>query len=58
VTERPKTPGFLVDVKALSRVFRAKFRDAVKKELPFLFPSIPQQTWKKAGSSLSGVGNS
>jgi hypothetical protein len=42
---------FLVPVRALSVMFRAKFRDAVKKsdqaEGTALFSSVPRQTWKK-----------
>jgi hypothetical protein len=37
--------NFLVPVKALSLIFRAKFREALKKEKPLLFQSIPRQTW-------------
>lgn len=43
----PRTQGFLVPVKALSVLFRAKFRDALKKEDPSLFSSVPSQTWNR-----------
>jgi hypothetical protein len=36
---------FLMPVKALSLIFRAKFRDQLKKEKPLLFQGIPHQTW-------------
>lgn len=43
--------NFLVHVRPLSVLFRAKFRDAVKKldqaEGTALFSSVPPQTWKK-----------
>lgn len=46
-----RRPDFLVPVRALSVLFRAKFRDAVKKldevEGMALFSSVPRQTWKK-----------
>lgn len=38
---------FLFPVKALSVIFRAKFRDTLKKENPSLFNSIPRNTWKE-----------
>lgn len=38
--------NFLVPVKALSKIFRAKFRDALKKTE--LFKRVPPQTWKQA----------
>ena len=37
---------FLVPVKALSKIFRAKFRDALKKK-PALFAQVPPETWQK-----------
>jgi Putative transposase/Transposase zinc-binding domain len=37
---------FLVPVKALSTIFRAKFRDALKK-LPDLYAQVPPETWEK-----------
>jgi len=43
---RPAHGKFLVPVKALSKIFRAKFRDALKKK-PELFRHVPPQTWQK-----------
>lgn len=40
-----KYPKFLVPVKALSVIFRAKFRDALKKTE--LFKELPKKTWKQ-----------
>jgi hypothetical protein len=40
-------PKFLVPGAALSKVFRAKFRDALKTEAPKLFAQAPPETWKK-----------
>jgi len=37
---------FLVPVLALSKIFRAKFRDALKKK-PELFAQVPPETWQK-----------
>ena len=39
--------NFLLPVKALSIIFRAKFRDKLKKENPALFNSIPSKIWRK-----------
>ena len=39
--------NFLVPVKALSFIFRAKFRDALRKADEGLFKSIPAQSWKQ-----------
>ena len=36
---------YLVNVKALSKIFRAKFRDEIKKAA--LFDKVPPQVWKK-----------
>jgi len=36
---------FLLPVKALSRIFRAKFRDELKKTA--LFPAVPPRLWRK-----------
>jgi hypothetical protein len=44
----PRSAGFLVAVKALSVLFRAKFRDALEKEAPALFSSILTPTWSRA----------
>ncbi|NUM65585.1 transposase, partial [candidate division KSB1 bacterium] len=43
----PVRGKFLVPVKALSKIFRAKFRDALKKQKPELFRQVPPGTWKK-----------
>ncbi len=40
-----KHPRFLVPVKALGKIFRAKFRQALKKTP--LYPGVPPQTWKQ-----------
>jgi hypothetical protein len=37
--------GFLVPVHALSKVFRARFRDALREGFPVLFAALPRQTW-------------
>lgn len=42
---RSARPDFLVPVKALSRIFRAKFRDALKKTA--LFAQVQQRIWRK-----------
>lgn len=39
--------NFLLPVKALSVIFRAKFRDELKKENHALFNSIPSKIWRK-----------
>lgn len=44
-TWRPSRPDFLVPVKALSVLFRAKFRDALKK--PALFSLVDEHVWHK-----------
>jgi hypothetical protein len=40
-----KHPRFLAPVKALGKIFRAKFRDALKKTP--LYRQVPPQTWKQ-----------
>ena len=42
---RPARNTFLMPVQALSVIFRAKFRDALKKT--DLYPDIPKQVWQK-----------
>jgi len=42
---RASRPDFLVPVKALSRIFRAKFRDELKKTE--LFAQVPTRVWRK-----------
>ena len=39
--------SFLVPVKALSKIYRAKLRDNLKASDPKLFYSIPQKVWKR-----------
>jgi len=34
-------------VKALSRIFRAKFRDALRRRAPDVFAEIPAQVWEQ-----------
>jgi hypothetical protein len=41
----PSNPAFFVPVEALSPIFRAKFRDALKKTN--LFHSVPPEVWEK-----------
>ena len=43
---RPAQGKFLVPVVALSKIFRAKFRDALKKK-PDLFAQAPAEVWRK-----------
>jgi hypothetical protein len=40
-------PKFLVPGSALSTVFRAKFRDALKTQAPHIFAQVPPETWSK-----------
>jgi hypothetical protein len=40
-------PKFLVPGAALSKVFRAKFRDALRTQAPELFAQAPPETWQK-----------
>ena len=42
-----RNPAFLVHVRPLSILFRAKFRDALCKLDPDLFASVPRQVWRK-----------
>jgi hypothetical protein len=44
---KPAHPKFLVPGSALSTVFRAKFRDALKAEAPRIFAQAPPETWRK-----------
>jgi hypothetical protein len=41
----PAHPKFLVPGSALSKVFRARFRDALKAEAPELFAQVPPAAW-------------
>jgi hypothetical protein len=43
----PAQPTFLVPGSALRKLFRAKFRDALKAEAPELFAQVPPTTWTK-----------
>lgn len=43
----PAHPKFLVPGSALSEVFRAKFRDALRAEAPEIFTQAPPETWTK-----------
>ena len=42
---RESQPGFLVPVHALSKLFRARFRDALKKRFPEIFARLPTSLW-------------
>jgi hypothetical protein len=42
---RPAKKTYLMPKRALSKIFRAKFRDALKKTAPDLFDAIPAETW-------------
>lgn len=44
---RTAHPKFLVPVHALSKVFRARFRDALREALPEVFAAIPVTVWRK-----------
>lgn len=44
---KPSQHAFLVPVKALSKIYRAKLRDHLKASNPELYNSIPKQIWKK-----------
>jgi len=46
-TWHPSRKTFLLPVKALSKVFRAKFRDALRKCDPDNFAEIPAEVWEK-----------
>jgi hypothetical protein len=39
---------FLLPVRALSKIVRARFRDALEREKPAVFHSLPRKTWKRA----------
>ncbi len=43
----PAKKKFFLPVKALSKIFRAKMRDALKAEAEELFAHIPKQVWSK-----------
>jgi hypothetical protein len=44
---RPSRKNFLLPVKALSIIFRAKFRDALRKAAPDLFAAVPPEVWEQ-----------
>jgi len=60
---RPSRKNFLLPVKALSVIFRAKFRDALRKVAPELFASVAPEVWEQdwivhsqpVGDGLSAV---
>lgn len=43
----PCKNNFFLPVKALSKIFRAKFRDALKQKAPELFNQLPSHLWRK-----------
>jgi hypothetical protein len=43
----PARKNFLLPVKALSRIFRAKFRDALRKTAPDCFAEVPAEVWQQ-----------
>ena len=45
---RESAPKFLVPVHALSKVFRARFRDDLQDRFPHLFAALPHKTWSAA----------
>lgn len=46
-TIRFSDDDFLMHVKPLSIIFKAKFRDSLKKQAPEIFNMIPANTWKR-----------
>lgn len=40
--------GFLLPVRALSKIVGARFRDALQKEKPEVFRTVPRKSWKRA----------
>lgn len=40
--------GFLLPVRAMSKIVGARFRDALAKEKPDVFRTLPRKTWKRA----------
>lgn len=43
----PARQNFLMPKRALSKIFRAKFRDALQKAAPDLFNAVPSETWQE-----------
>jgi len=52
----PARKNFSMPVKALSRIFRAKFRDALRKHDPNTFAEIPAEVWEEACLSADRSG--
>ena len=48
----PKSEAFLVPVKALSSLIRGRFRDALSKRHPQVFPSIPASAWARGWNTF------
>ncbi len=46
-TWRKAGAGFLVPVRGLSALFRARFRDALRQRLPEVFATIPPSVWRR-----------
>ncbi len=46
-TWRPADSKFLVPVRALSKLFRARFRAALRQRLPEVFATVPQKVWRR-----------
>ncbi|MFQ5629604.1 MAG: transposase [bacterium] len=46
-TWRPAQRDYLMPHKALATIFRAKFRDALKRKDPQLFAQVPKTVWRK-----------
>jgi len=46
----PAKEDFLVPVKAMSKIFRAKFKETLKNMNERLFKKIPRTVWKTTGS--------
>ena len=44
---RTTSPGFLVPVRALSVLFRARFRDGLRQRHPALFAAVPARVWRQ-----------
>ena len=48
----PKSPNFLVSVKALSKMIRRRFGEALEKLNPEVYGSIPASTWSKGWNTF------
>lgn len=46
-TWRQTGPKFLVPVRALSEIFRARLRDALRERHPAIFATVPGKVWRK-----------